>query len=285
MPLPYALPTWIDADYTVATPVSLPVFSSPIPGDNSKYLLTQKFQQCLFDYEAAHDDLNKPHADYPDYVLVEEGELMEIGGGFVEWTRKYAKKPNSLDDWGTHTYNFIGLSGSTQSGVVIPNRPRISRTVISKLVYDYFIVPSTGITDPITGDVYNIAVPGDIQKIYAMQYCSQYTFPAGGVIGGIAYAVNSLNPAAASSATYPTLEDYFNTMLPNSYASGWNGIVTLLKIFNDYTFNSGTSTGHFAGAIDVAHSTLGGIIAAEDSNLTRWMGQIYQRATRFVLAQ
>ena len=44
---PYPLPTWLDGDYTVASPISLPVFSSPIAATTEEYVLTQNFTQLM----------------------------------------------------------------------------------------------------------------------------------------------------------------------------------------------------------------------------------------------
>lgn len=280
MSLPYARPVYIDGDYkSQATPVSLPEFSSPIPGDPTEYILEQKFQKSRNAWNTDGPlDLNTPHPDYAGFVLVEESPRRDIGGAMVEWTRKYAKVPSPLDDWQSKDYSFIGLSGSTSLGTQTPNRARQSRVVNCKVLYEYFLVG--------TGGAY--ATAGDIPKIWAMQYCQQLVVDSA-ILGGITYPVESLNPASSSSQTYPTLEDYYNTMLPDAYKNGWNATVTNEVIFTDYTFagTPGSYTGHFAGAINTSDpaNKLGGIIPVTDSILTRWLGNIYQRESRYVLAQ
>lgn len=279
MAIPYPSPLYVDGRYDTATPVSLPEFSSPISGDPNEYVLEQKFVKSR---NAWNSDgplaLNTPHPDYTDFILVEESPRRDIGGGIVEWIRKFAKVPDNLIDWESKDYSFIGLSGSTSLGTATPNRARQARVVNCKILYEYFLTGLGG----------SYAEAGDIPKIWAMQYCQQLIVDAA-ILGGITYPVESLNPASSSSQTYPTLEQYYNLMLPDAYANGWNATVTNEVIFTDYTFAGapGSYTGHFAGAIDTSdpNNKLGGIIPVTDSILTRWLGNIYQRQSRYVLVQ
>lgn len=100
-----------------AQPVSLPVFSAPFPGVNADYVLTQDFQCRLKNFTRLA--LDTDHPDYTDFKLAEEGELRDMGGGVVQWTRTYAKLPTNYSEVrGSYAYTFPGFSGILP-GVVI----------------------------------------------------------------------------------------------------------------------------------------------------------------------
>ena len=303
MPLPYAKPTWVDGPYKAAPydpvtskygtgiPVSLPVFSNPIPGINAPYVLKQDFQHFLDGWQPLA--LNTPHgvADFADYLLVEESEKQDIGGGVIKWTRTYAKVPEGYVDWENKSYSFIGFTNTTSiTAPFIPNRGRVARQILAMVEYDYCLCPGDGVGvtfhDPTWGD-YTVDEPGDIKKIWAMQYCYQYQFASGGVIGGISYATDALTDGSSASESTPTLQQYWNTILPDAYQNKWGGTKTKQVILEDSTFAGAypNYTGHFAGTVDLARSGYGGIIPAEDSTVRRFMGNIYLRVTPWILAQ
>lgn len=132
-----------DGSYTVASAISLPVFSAPFAdqGVNVNYLLTQDYVQNLADFTPLA--LDTPHEDYAEYGLVSEGEKQDLGGGKVKWTRTYAKLPDEFSrPSGNVTYNFIGYAGT--GGINVPAmswRPRISKAVPTKLTRKFYRTP------------------------------------------------------------------------------------------------------------------------------------------------
>jgi hypothetical protein len=272
-----------DGDLSVAKPVNgLPEFEAPLPGVATEVLLTQKWQMNRNAYDAAGPlPLNTPHPIYPAFVLAEEGPRRGIGGPVVEFVRTYAKVPPSHFDWPDFTYTFVGTTIAIGNPATFITRDPKAWKVKSQVRYDYFLVPSVGIVDPITGDVVNINSPGDIQQILDMQYVIQNTIN-GQLLGGIILATNTLNVAGAVIPTYPT-SDQYNAQMADALANGWNSTISKIVLFPTNTLVPGG--GHMAGTVDTANSLLGGIIPAEPSSLTRWKGNIYQRATRYVLAK
>lgn len=287
----YALPKWTDGNLSTAVACSLPEFEAPIPGDATEYVFNQNWRQFRNNYDSGGPlALNTAHPTYTSFVLVEEGPRRDIGGAVVEFTRKYAKLPATHYDWDMFGYSFPGTLTSISGGTNI-TRPRAVRVAISRIEYDYFLVPtsgSTSVTDPITGTTYSISSPGDIARIQDMVYCYQNTV-GGALYGGITMATDILNPAGSSLPTWPTSDDY-NTMVADALSNGWGGTLTKVVLFPTNTLAGGPppTSGHMAGTIDLTstpHSVLGGLIPAEPSRLTRWLGNYYQRATRYVLAQ
>src|SRR5512146_759864 len=145
----WATPTYVDGDFTVAEPVSLPVFSSPIRATTAEYIFTQDWMQYRADFLPLA--LNTPHPsagqnpDYSAFLLVSEGPRQDIGGGVVKWTRTYAKVPDPYDEFESYSYPFIGLEGRWNIGnqgntVAVTGRPRKSAIVNSRVRHEYFLV-------------------------------------------------------------------------------------------------------------------------------------------------
>src|SRR5689334_6771643 len=121
----------------------------------------------------------------------------------VEFVRTYAKVPPSHFDWPDFTYTFVGTTIAVGTPATFITRDPKAWKVKSQVRYDYFLVPSAGILDPITGDVVNINSAGDIEQILDMQYVIQNTIN-GQLLGGIILATNSLNVTGAVIPTWPS---------------------------------------------------------------------------------
>lgn len=278
----YTHPSWVDGPYAIAKPVSLPEFSSPLPGIATEYVLRQKYQQFRNNFTPLA--LNTAHPDYSDFLLVEEGPRQEIDGGVVEWVRTYAKVPATWSDWETFAYPFIGYLWEV-SGVAIRRAPDPRRVSI-RVQYDYFLVPSNGVTDPILGgSTFNISTPGDIPKIWAQLYCFQNTLN-GATYGGLLFRTDILNPSGSTVPTWPTSDEY-QTMISGALVSGWSSPISKVVLYSSNTLAGGPppNTGHIVGTVDTGNSTLGGQIAVDDSEIYRWMGNIWFRRSRWALAQ
>jgi hypothetical protein len=73
-------------------------------------------------------------------------------------------------------------------------------------------------------------------------------------------------------------------MVSDAIVNGWNGTLSKVVLFPTNTVG-GSGAQHMAGAIDTSNSVLGGLIVVEPGIPERWMGNIFQRVTRYVLAQ
>jgi hypothetical protein len=268
-------PIYTDGVFTTAQPCSLPQFTSPIAATTDEYVFTQDFIIARASFTATplntlHDSSGKT-PDYSTYFLVNEGERRDIEGGLVRWTRTYAKKPASYSDFETYPYSFIGTN--TLVGATVITRTQQTRIVSSRLLHEFYIVGTSG-TGLITPDY---ASAGAIPIVNGMHYVFQATI-SGFTYGGITMETTLLQPAASSVPTYPTSEDY-QSMVSDALSNGWSATVTVLSI---YPTASGT---YMAGVINTGSTTLGGQIPAENSRINRWNGNIWERVTRFILAE
>lgn len=229
-------PVYTDGDFTVATPCSLPVLSSPIPGLNEENVLRQDFMQLRKNFSPLALNTAHPSSgatpDFSAWKLVEEGERQDMGCGVVRWTRTYAKKPSSHTEFETYGYNYIGFYGAFGINTTsATGRQRFSFVARSKVVYDYYLIAATG------GDYTAVT---DIPIIDATLYLVQ--------AGSVLYTDYLADSPPFATATSPDRTTY----------EGW------------MTTDAGTASSFS--------------IVAETSQLTRWMGNIWQRRTRYIKA-
>jgi hypothetical protein len=230
--MPINLPNlaYESGDFSQPAAVSLPEFTAPFAGVNVDYVLTQDFMVNLNNFASL--DLNTPHPDFSDFVLVAEGERKDVTGGKVQWTRTYAKVPATYSEPGGNiSYHFIGLEGVIGAiGVTsVTGRERFSKNVPVKIARDFFLVG--------VGQTYT-------------------TFEAIPVISATRYYYGAT----------PYLDiDYLADSPPFAQASNPSRTQYQAMITADASPNSFS-------------------IVAEDSVLTRWLGNIYIRETRYIKA-
>lgn len=264
MSLPYAQPKFAEGAYVQARPSGPPIFDVPVPATTARYVFRQKFQQFLNNKTALA--LNTAHPDYATYYLVSESTETSIGGGVVEWERTYAQVPESYNEWETFAYNFIGYIGTyggiLQTSALIPTgRNRQTVAVQSRIQNDFFL---TG-QEP-------YSTPGDIPAINAQKY--------------------RLIPTAVSNIWWMDT-DWICTNPPYNFSTTPSRATYEGYIVNANQFGWASGNVVYKWGIDGSRNpvvdTTGsganpGQICAEDSRLDRWMGNIYLRRTRFVLA-
>lgn len=108
------------ANYDQAVACSLPIFECPFAqyGLNERLILRQDFIQNVEDFAALA--LDTAHPNFADFILVEEGPHIDLGGGRVRWTRTYARVPDEFTrPNGNYNYTFPGYTGT--EGLQGPN--------------------------------------------------------------------------------------------------------------------------------------------------------------------
>ena len=272
-------PTYTDGDFTVATPVGIPVFSSPIPTLSDEFVLVQDFVQLRANVGepalgTAHPSSGQT-PDYSNYMLVKEGPKQDMGGGLVKWSRTYARIPFSWDSWESYSYTYPGSSPYGAISSMGIGRFPLTLPVVARVRHDYFAVAGSAGTS-----TYSSA--GSIPYIRATAFCAQWTVSEGtaaGSYGGWDYrtqylsddysfytTVGNLMPSIPSASTY-------ESMIHDAQVNGWNSTITVEVL-----------TTAVPPQID-GSSVWGGQLVAEDSRLTQWLGPIFERQTRYVLAQ
>lgn len=280
-------PIYIDGDWTTIQPCSLPVLSAPIPGVNTKYVLTQDFMCALSSFAAASIGAAHPSAgltpDYSAYKLMSEGELRDMGAGMVRWTRTYAKVPAEHIEPEEYGYSFIGYTQSVGGGAY-QTTPRRNLKVRARCYYDYFIADGTAQTDSLLGGTPTITTDADIPVALGMVYVSQGSV-GGATYGGLSMPVDSLNLQGTALPTWPSADQYL-AMIADALTNKWGATKSKVVAYASSTLSGGPppTSGHAAGVIDTGSSVQGGLIPVETSTVERWMGNIFVRKTRYVLA-
>jgi hypothetical protein len=251
-------PYHADGDFTVPAACWLPAFSSPLAVSTKEYVFTQEWMQSRKTVSATTIGTGHPSSgltpDYSAFKLISEGPKNDIGGGLVKWQRTYAKAPDSHDEFESYSYSFIGFVGtiSRSGGVIATGRARNAAVVTSRVRHDYFLVgagqtyANAGVIPIVRAQGYYAgASPGPAEAIVTDYICDAFT---------------NTDTGQAVPATVPSRSTY-NAWVSAALAYGFD-----------------------PGAVSVLGANPGQIVA-EDSRITRWMGPIFLRQTRYVLAQ
>ena len=261
-----------DASYQSASEVSFPVLSCPFPGVNSPYLLTQDFV-CYGDYFSPLA-LNTVHVDAVDangklvigggaaatfgnkFYLVSEGPRNEVGGGVVRWTRTYARVPARYEQPSSMTYTFIGYMSNT----LFPIRPRVPKAVPSRIQFDYYLLDKT------SGNIYDSTGA----SVYA---------GAAGTLPGVIHVptIGELRYFAAfpKAVALNMVTDYIGYQADIAYPVPNPGDAVNYPPYASYPTRD-VYEGWIAAGTE---------IVAQASVPNRWMGNIIERQTVYILPQ
>lgn len=134
----------LDGSFTTAASHGNFRRSFPIPRDTTAQIIEQEFQILSGSFSALA--LSTAHPTVTSAYLVEEGPQIDIDGGMVQWTRRYATIPANRDEFESFSYTFPGLwsndgnppynqywvSGADGGRDPFPDK------VVSRLRYEYF---------------------------------------------------------------------------------------------------------------------------------------------------
>ncbi len=183
----------LDGDFTVATVMGPPRFSPAFERDTTLYVLEQDYLQLESSF--APLALNTAASGYADFLLVSESQHEAQIGGVVKWTRTYAKRPPTRNEYSSLSYNFIGLYGTFGVNIVaITGRDRFTKTVNMREQWDFFLIPA------------DYATPELIPTIPALKY----TYGASATILAD-YLADSPPFTAASTPSRTTYENLVAT--------------------------------------------------------------------------
>lgn len=253
--------TIVDSDWSTPQQHGSTRLTTVFDGDNSFLVLEEDYVQEISSFTPL--DLNHQHASpYGTYYLVKESALQPIIGDMVKWTRTYAQIPATRSDYSTVAYRFIGYAGifgvlnplPGQGTTYTPGRPVQLMSVPCEIVNEYFMVGTGGsYPNPLSIPI-NLA-----QKYYQ---------PLGNVSisGGVATFTPKYTPGSAQD---------IETGIPTDFLTA--------AIGDDFYFQPIPTT-----PTRKAYETLranGTQIIIEDSSISRWMGNIYCRVTKKVIAR
>jgi hypothetical protein len=257
--LPKAL--YYSGDFDAAEPVSVPVFDQPFQGQNISYTFKQDFMQNAQTF--ATTALGTAHLNFPDFGLVHESECQDAGGGILRWTRTYAKLPETYNDWQSLTYTFIGFSGFLYAVIgstvdVAPGVPYgrepFQWTVPCRVQKDFFQADTAEEIEIINKMDYVFLEP-NVPAKYLTDGPPDGPYQVGSTPSRTQYYAWKIKAAKDKNAGKP-----------------WQGTVAL------YGYDA-------SGLPEITDDENSSQFAAEDSRISRWIGNIWMRETLFVLAQ
>jgi len=187
-----------------------------------------------------------PSASLGAAILVREDGPRDVGGGIAEVTRRFATIPKSRSTVEQFGYNYIGLNDRAGGTAV---RTRKVKVVNSRLQFDYFVFDDFPILDtPLFPDGNRLDATTGINPPGLLLLPQEY-YLGNSAYGEAEQLSNETSPGAGNQ-TIPSLDEYL--------------------AFLDQTGSGGPSAAE---------------LVAEASCLRHWMGNIYERVTRFVEAK
>ncbi len=200
-----------------------------------------------------------PSAQIGLAYLVEEGELQDIGGGLSKIRRKWATLPPTRCDIEQFSATFPGFDNA--DGI---DRQSFTQNVASRVQYDYFIY--------------------DDLEILSIPLFNQYATNA----SDAGYRLNSATGMFPAGLIIPA-QQYFQVdglIVYNGIALGDNTAITKLTSESDRSNVTIPSAEQYINWVTgPGGHNLPTEIVAEASTMTRWMGNIWERRTRFIVAQ
>lgn len=223
---------WTDGTFTTEAMIGAPRYSCAIPGVATANVLKVDYMVFAANYTPLA--INTDYGSSTGFRCVGDSELQDIGGGVCKFTRTFAKVPATWTDYEEYSYSFIGLAGAYGvNAETATGRERFTETVLSKVVYDYWIADGSSQTQ--NGDTATITTAANIPTVARTKY-----YEAG----------------------YATLEtDYLKDSPPYATAT----------VPSRTTYEGYVSGGTY-------------VLVPEGSLITRYMGQIWQRKTRYIKA-
>lgn len=287
--------------FNVAVTSGLPVWENPIPALNEKTVFRQTFVQTAASYAPLALDTVYPAAgsygvpSSPTYYLVAEQGQTDLGGGMMQWDRVYARIPTAWSEGEEFAYTFPPLaaygSASTYSSI----------TNIQDSSENYLVSSALAFT---SGDQIYISV--SYARGGITYFVGQYTTAIDGTSG-----TNALIPGILpGSGSFSSISGVINREFPwrvlgttqvvasqivYEYAlaatSQLDAKLPIIKKFNpiqsngsDISFDINATTRPTNQAY-VQLINIGAQIVAQDSIRRRWLGNIYERQTRYIPAR
>lgn len=287
--------------FTVAAPVGLPVWENPFPEQSARLVFRQRYWQradswapvtlnTAFDYPG-NTSLYVPGEAAVSFYLVGEDNFQDQRGGILVWDRTYAQVPANRYDYLTYPYEFpaiaAGISLGAYTSVGFATDVGGGRMFISYTAAAPGNQVALGYT--ITLGAITVNISGAVVPVF--DYAS----------GGLIVAMNSefmtgINQTAAPAVG--TLGRQFPLAAPGrAVVSFGYFLATPGPTFNitpvarqKFTLNGEEVNYVSANTVPSAVSYLAMIttpsyFVAENEQVSRWLGNIYERKVIYVYAQ
>lgn len=284
-----------DGQWTEAKPHGSRRVYYPFDGDNESFYIEQDYMQALASWEALA--LDTTHDDFPDLYLVRESPLLPLGGGIVQWTRTYARIPNTRSESQSFAYTVPGVAPDVVpvAKQIDPTTPFPTTYLITSTAHgfsvDDVVVFSYAMRDPTFPNIIHQRNQSRVIRSVdsATQFSVDLVSDAGPLLnwGYVVKGITVREPDTKIVASWIQY-DYFLPGVSVGIASP-NDIPLFEPIriidasgneTDTYTNTTNPNAAQYYASVQARE-----LVVAEPSILRRWMGNIYERATRYIVAQ
>lgn len=289
-------------DFTVAVAVSPQAFEWPFHGDDESVVYRQDFVQRFDSFERTAWDTPSP--DRPDMYLVDETPLSPIGVGVGRFTRTYARVPTSRftgtgsDEVEPYVATVPGIgytdpitfaeyiSGGVTSGattvLTITNPPHSFEANDWVAIIYFARDPSTNII--LRRQVSRLVSSVTVNHVIVSRIDDAYTIVAWEVIYK---SLANRDPFQIVVPSWISREYYLPGVSPGIQSAADIPILEPTPIIDHVSGNrTDTITDQTTPSLTDYFTLIstGTKIVAEPSNVSRWMGNIWERKTRYITA-
>ena len=291
----------VDGNFETARAVTQPFFSYPFE-QNDSAMLSQEFEILATEYQRT--PISAPHPDFPQMFLVSEETLNINFANILRFRRTYAEIPQSRSEWESYANRFAGLSSGNdqpeQFQVVAQSAGRpydavtaaagFTAAVNDRLAigweYDTGVATFRGIINRVAAAV---ALP-DVQfPSYRFEYWSGgQTISVVPTFTTITNISNSGRDPFTKVVQSEVKYDYFLPGVSAGITSHSDiPIVTTTEILDTTGYKTESYAPDSVPTRQDYEDQIRGqfMIVAESSTARRWKGEIFERATRYVLAE
>lgn len=291
MPLITDLP---NSGATIATIAGPRSWERPFDDLTDELVLTQAYIQTVEDFRPLA--LDTPHDDLPDAYLVAESPRENIGG-LYKWTRTYARIPPSRQVFESYSWLVPGIgSGAIYAAQSISSATNAAgvTTIITSGSSGVALGDQASIaytfTDAQTGTQYGrtvirTALAGTSGTTIAVALIAE---PGGTITYQTLKKVEPGRPAEAVEVSSSLQLDYFLPGVSPGVTTPFDiPRISALEIYD----GDGVKVNSFTASTSPTLAAWRALVAARSqvcvvsSVIRRWQGNIYERSTRYCVAQ
>lgn len=287
---------WQDGDWTVAAIDGpkrwLQTIENVTMGLNA---FEQDYMQTVADWTPT--PLGDPNPDMPGFYLVNEGPLSPQGGGIVKWTRNYAKIPSIRDEYESYGWLVPGIGSEAVYADVNISSNSISggyHTIITSASSTATVGDSVSIAytfrDAITGTQYGrrtqrACLAGTSGTTIVVNIVTE----PGGTI--TFQTLRKVEPGRAPETLEVTSLVSVDYWLPGVSAGIVNPRdIPIIEAYEIYDGDGRKSNTHEADSTPTVAQWRTSVanrdwICVVRSIIRPWLGPIYERRTRYCIAQ
>lgn len=289
---------YYDGDFDSAQPHGDKTWRMPFSGDgvNFRYVYDQEYWQKIDKFKPLALSTASPDTDSPGFFLVQESDIQPIAGGIGRWVRTYARVPHNRQIWESYAWHQPGLSPDVSPfNIAISGTPTNASgktTITTQAVHGLQVDDGVIIRYNVKFNAETAEVTRAIfRKVLSVPTANSFTVD---IITERATAWHNIAETGGRSPTTRVVTsrvelDYFHCAgVGAQYPSPEK--IPLLEpenIVNAAKEDTDTYSPTTTPTLDeyLARVNKQEWIIAEPSILRRWMGNIYERATRFVRAE